>query len=101
MTSARTVPDGYVRAKDERGWSINPPLDESAIGTVVFINRRDDRYFSVHECGLFARVIGVGRTRLKIELLGRHPSHEGRDVLNALPTCLQVWIPDTETEVLT
>lgn len=100
MTSARTVPDGYVRAKDERGWSVNPPLDESAIGTVVFIARRGGG-ISVHECGLFARVIGVGRTRLKIELLGGHPSYEGRDVLNALPTCLQVWIPDTEAEVLT
>jgi hypothetical protein len=98
MVSARTVPDGYVRAKDERGWSISPPLDESTIGSIVFIARRGGG-ISVHECGLFARVTGVGRTRLKIELLGRHPSHEGRDVLMALPTCLQVWAPDTETEV--
>jgi len=89
------VPDGYVMARNEHGWAVHPPIDDSAMGTMVRVAGYGYGA-TMHDDGLFGRVVGVGRTRLKVELLGHHPSNHDRQVLSVGAPCLQVWITEDE-----
>lgn len=92
---SQIIPHGYVRARGEHGWGVEPALDDSSIGAIVLIASKGWG-ISSHDCHLFGRIVKVNRTRFKVELLGHHPFVEGRNVLSVNPACLQLWVPEDE-----
>lgn len=86
----------------EDGFPVRPAADESSVGLTVIVSRWGGN-IRVTDVGITGRVVGVGRTRLKVEVTrGAAGVHVG-DVIPVGPAFLQVldempddWDPKAE-----